>query len=162
FRLRDHLANLARSADAIGLRVPLSADELAAAVADTLRANDRADGYVRVIVTRGAGTLGLDPRKCEPTVVVIAEEVGLYPRGPPRDPGGRGGRRRGLPRRRRRRADRGSDDRRPAGRHRGRRANHEAAARAVPRGYPPSGMTGVCSVGIRPLQPEGLGVLSPG
>src|SRR5262249_23468657 len=46
----------------------------------SLRANNRTDGYVRVIVTRGAGTLGLDPRKCEPVVIVIAEEVGLYPR----------------------------------------------------------------------------------
>src|SRR4051794_6860479 len=80
FRLRDHLANLACSADAIGLRVPLSADDLAAAVTQTLRANNRVDGYVRVIVTRGAGTLGLDPRKCEPTVIVITEEIGLSPR----------------------------------------------------------------------------------
>ena len=80
FRLREHVAQLFRSADAIDLRILLTADDLAVAVAQTLRANNRTDGYVRVIVTRGAGTLGLDPRKCEPTVVVIAEEIGLYPR----------------------------------------------------------------------------------
>jgi branched-chain amino acid aminotransferase len=80
FRLAEHLDNLARSAAAIDLRLPLGPAAIGAAVTETLRANSRSDGYVRVIVTRGAGTLGLDPRKCEPAVIVLAEEVGLYPR----------------------------------------------------------------------------------
>jgi branched-chain amino acid aminotransferase len=80
FRLGDHLASLARSARAISLEIPLGPAELVNAIATTLKANDRRDGYVRVIVSRGAGTLGLDPRKCEPMVIVIAEEIGQYPR----------------------------------------------------------------------------------
>jgi branched-chain amino acid aminotransferase len=80
FRLADHLARLRASADFLSLKVPLSDAQLTAAIAETLRANNRSDGYVRVMVTRGPGTLGLDPRKCEPTVVVVAEDVMDYPR----------------------------------------------------------------------------------
>lgn len=80
FRLRDHLDRLYRSAELLSLTIPITSDELASAVAATLKANDRSNGYVRVVVTRGPGTLGLDPRKCEPAVIVIAEEVVEYPR----------------------------------------------------------------------------------
>lgn len=80
FRLADHLDRLFIAADGIGLKLNLDRDDFAAAIRATLDANGRADGYVKVLVTRGAGTLGLDPRKCEPTVVVIAEDVGPYPR----------------------------------------------------------------------------------
>jgi branched-chain amino acid aminotransferase len=64
----------------LSLTIPLTNEELASAVAATLQANHRSYGYVRVVVTRGPGTLGLDPRKCEPSVIVIAEDVVPYPR----------------------------------------------------------------------------------
>lgn len=80
FRLAEHLDRLRQSAAVLSLAIPLNRDELANAIAEVLRANSRTDGYVRVLVTRGPGTLGLDPRKCEPTVIVLAEEVMDYPR----------------------------------------------------------------------------------
>ena len=80
FKLREHLDRLRASAEAIRLSLPHSADELAAAVEATVSANNRTEGYVRLTVTRGPGTLGLDPRKCEPMVIVIAEDVVPYPR----------------------------------------------------------------------------------
>ncbi len=80
FRLNDHLARLYDSADFLSLTIPLGEDELARVVGEVLAANGRTEGYVRVMVTRGPGTLGLDPRKCEPAVVVIAEDVVDYPR----------------------------------------------------------------------------------
>jgi branched-chain amino acid aminotransferase len=80
FKLREHLDHLRASAGAIGLSLPLSSDELASAVEATVRANDRTEGYVRLTATRGVGTLGLDPRKCDPSVIVVAEDVVPYPR----------------------------------------------------------------------------------
>jgi branched-chain amino acid aminotransferase len=80
FRLADHLARLEQSAAFLALTIPLTRDELAAGVDEALRANGRTEGYVRVMVTRGPGTLGLDPRKCEPTVVILADDVIDYPR----------------------------------------------------------------------------------
>ncbi|MDE0737120.1 MAG: aminotransferase class IV, partial [Pirellulaceae bacterium] len=61
FRLQEHLDRLWESAEAIWLEIPASKEELAQSVIATLVANDIQDGYVRLIVTRGAGTLGLDP-----------------------------------------------------------------------------------------------------
>ena len=49
-------------------------------VEDTVAKNAKVDGYIRLIVTRGAGTLGLDPRKCEPVVIVIVDDISLYPK----------------------------------------------------------------------------------
>jgi branched-chain amino acid aminotransferase len=80
FKLREHLDRLYRSAEMLSLTIPVASEELASAVAATLQANSRSNGYVRVVVTRGPGTLGLDPRKCEPAVIVIAEDVVEYPR----------------------------------------------------------------------------------
>ncbi|MFO0851221.1 MAG: aminotransferase class IV [Gemmataceae bacterium] len=80
FRLAEHLDRLFASADAIALKLTMTRPDFAAAIAATLAANGRADGYVKVVVTRGAGTLGLDPRKCEPQVIVIAEDVVPFPR----------------------------------------------------------------------------------
>lgn len=80
FRLAEHLDRLFASADAISLKLTMTRADTAAAIAATLAANSRADGYVKVIVTRGAGTLGLDPRKCEPQVIIIAEDVVPIPR----------------------------------------------------------------------------------
>lgn len=79
FRPQAHLDLLYQAADALGIAVPLSRDELHAAIDATLKANDRTDGYVRVIVTRGPGTIGPDPRKLDPQVIIIAEEYQPFP-----------------------------------------------------------------------------------
>src|ERR1041385_8768146 len=63
FRLQQHLARLWNSAKAIWLEIPLSRDAMAQAINDTLKANGIEDGYIRLVITRGAGTLGLDPNK---------------------------------------------------------------------------------------------------
>jgi branched-chain amino acid aminotransferase len=80
FRLEQHLDRLWKSARAISLQIPLSREALAAAVNDTLRTNGIQDGYIRLVVTRGAGELGLDPnRTSHPQVVIIADHIKLYP-----------------------------------------------------------------------------------
>jgi branched-chain amino acid aminotransferase len=81
FRLEEHLGRLYNSAKAIMLDIPLSMDEMRDAVLDSLRHNDLSDGYIRLVVTRGVGDLGLDPRKCRSgaTVVIIADSIELYP-----------------------------------------------------------------------------------
>jgi len=80
FRLDEHLRRLARSGQFLHLVLPLSQDELREAILETLRQNKIRDGYVRVLVTRGKGDLGLDPRKCEkPTLVIIADGIQLFP-----------------------------------------------------------------------------------
>ena len=81
FRLDAHLDRLYASARAICLEIPIAKEALAKAVVDTLAANNLADGYVRLVVTRGAGSLGLDPNKTKhPQVIVIADTISLYPR----------------------------------------------------------------------------------
>ena len=80
FRAEHHLRILASAATALGIDVPLSQAELLAAIDATLKANNRTEGYVRVIVTRGPGTIGPDPRKLDPQVIVIAEEYQPFPR----------------------------------------------------------------------------------
>ena len=80
FRLAEHLDRLWDSAKAIWLEVPISKQQMAKAIEDTLAVNGIGDGYIRVIVTRGAGTLGLDPNRCShPQVIVIADLISLYP-----------------------------------------------------------------------------------
>jgi len=80
FRLKEHVRRLFDSAKGIRLAIPLAADELAKAVADTLQANGLKDAYIRVVVTRGVGTLGLDPNRCQsPTVFIITDRIELYP-----------------------------------------------------------------------------------
>jgi branched-chain amino acid aminotransferase len=80
FRLRQHLERLYRSARAILLDIPLTTEEMSQAIVKTLRANRLSDSYIRVIVSRGVGDLGLDPRKCaKPSVIVIAEPIAIYP-----------------------------------------------------------------------------------
>jgi branched-chain amino acid aminotransferase len=80
FRLAEHIDRLYDSAKAIALKIPLTPAEMTAAVESTVVANAKIDGYIRLIVTRGPGTLGLDPRKCEPVVIVIVDDISLYPR----------------------------------------------------------------------------------
>lgn len=80
FKLAEHLDRLWNSARHLMLNIPLSRDAMQAAVLDTLRANALTDAYVRLIVTRGEGDLGLDPRKCpKATVIIIADKITLYP-----------------------------------------------------------------------------------
>jgi len=80
FRLDEHLERLWNSAKAIWLEVPISKEEMADAVNQTVQTNGIEDGYVRLVVSRGAGTLGLDPNKTSnPQVIVIADRIVLYP-----------------------------------------------------------------------------------
>lgn len=80
FRLEQHLERLWNSAKAIWLTIPLSQQEMGRAVNDTLQANGIADGYIRLVVTRGAGSLGLDPnRTANPQVIIITDHITLYP-----------------------------------------------------------------------------------
>ncbi len=81
FKLREHIDRLFESAHTIMLRIPLSKEELVAVVKQCLRVNKLRDAYIRLVVTRGEGDLGLDPRKCaRPTVFVIADKIQLYPK----------------------------------------------------------------------------------
>ena len=80
FRLDAHLDRLYASARAIALDVPLAQAEMAEAVRRTVRENRKEDGYIRLMVTRGTGDLGLDPRKCpRPTVIIIVTDIQVYP-----------------------------------------------------------------------------------
>jgi branched-chain amino acid aminotransferase len=80
FRLDAHLDRLYASARAIALDIPLAQSEMAEAVRRTVRENRKEDGYIRLMVTRGAGDLGLDPRKCvRPTVIIIVTDIQVYP-----------------------------------------------------------------------------------
>ncbi len=80
FRLEKHLDRLWDSARAIWLEIPIGRQEISKAIYDTMAANSIRDGYIRLIVTRGAGTLGLDPnRTSNPQVIVIADKIALYP-----------------------------------------------------------------------------------
>ena len=80
FRLNEHLDRIWESAQSICLEIPIAKDDLAAAVNESLELNGIKDGYVRLVVTRGAGTLGLDPNRCsDPQVIIIADTITLYP-----------------------------------------------------------------------------------
>ncbi len=80
FKLEKHIDRLIDSAKAIMLNIPLSKQELMDAVVETVRANNIHDGYIRLVVTRGTGDLGLDPRKCPiPSIFIIADKITLYP-----------------------------------------------------------------------------------
>lgn len=80
FRLKQHLERLWNSARAIRLEIPMTLESLADAVNQTLETNEIRDGYVRLIVTRGAGTLSLDPNKTSnPQVIIITDHITLYP-----------------------------------------------------------------------------------
>jgi len=79
FRLKEHIDRLYDSARSIWLEIPLSREAMTQAVEETVKVNQKQNGYIRLIVTRGTGTLGLDPRKCDPQVVVIVDDISLYP-----------------------------------------------------------------------------------
>jgi branched-chain amino acid aminotransferase len=80
FRLREHLDRLYYSAKAIRLAIPMPVDALAKAVVDTLAANKLDDAYIRLVVTRGGGSLGLDPnRTSNPQIIIITDKISMYP-----------------------------------------------------------------------------------
>jgi branched-chain amino acid aminotransferase len=80
FKLKEHIDRLFYSAKAILLKLPLSHAEIMAAVVETCRRNKVRDGYIRLVVTRGPGTLGLNPNRCKhPSVIIIAGKIQLYP-----------------------------------------------------------------------------------
>jgi len=82
FKLAEHMERLYCSAKAILLKMPLSPEQMTRAVVEACRKNKLRDGYIRLVVTRGVGTLGLNPYKCaKATVIIIADKIQLYPAG---------------------------------------------------------------------------------
>jgi branched-chain amino acid aminotransferase len=80
FRLDEHIDRLWDSAKAISLDIPLSRAAMIEATLETIRHNDLHDGYIRLVVTRGVGSLGLSPDSCRrPSVIIIAATIALYP-----------------------------------------------------------------------------------
>ncbi|MGE5533013.1 MAG: aminotransferase class IV, partial [Bacillota bacterium] len=78
FKLKEHIDRLYRSAHAIMLDIPLTKEEMNKAVVETLRKNKMKDSYIRLIVSRGVGDLGLDPRKCpKPTIIIITDTINI-------------------------------------------------------------------------------------
>ena len=78
FKLKEHIDRLYRSAHAIMLQIPLTKEEMTQAVIETLHKNKMKDGYIRLIVSRGVGDLGLDPRKCpKPTIIIITDTINI-------------------------------------------------------------------------------------
>jgi len=79
FLLDEHIDRLYDSAKAIDLKIPTTVEEMAQAVVDTCKANGITDGYIRLVVTRGKGTLGLNPYLCEKAeIIIIAAKIQLY------------------------------------------------------------------------------------
>ena len=81
FKLQEHIERLYESAHSIMIEIPLARDQMIKAVIATLKANGLKDAYIRLVVTRGEGDLGLDPRKCKgnASVVIITDKIALYP-----------------------------------------------------------------------------------
>src|SRR2546425_4619787 len=79
FRLEEHLNRLWDSARSICLEVPMSQRAMTEALLETIRQNDLRDGYIRLLVTRGVGNLGLNPEQCKtPSVIIITAQIALY------------------------------------------------------------------------------------
>ncbi|MBN2301886.1 MAG: aminotransferase class IV, partial [Lentisphaerae bacterium] len=80
FMLAEHIDRLYDSASAIGLSIPIGKDEMVRSVIRTCKANGTGNGYIRLVVTRGVGTLGLNPYLCsKPQVIIIVAKIQLYP-----------------------------------------------------------------------------------
>jgi branched-chain amino acid aminotransferase len=79
FKLKEHIDRLYRSAHTIMLQIPVTKEEMTQIVLETLRKNNLRDAYIRLVVTRGAGDLGLNPKKCsKPTIIVITDTIVLH------------------------------------------------------------------------------------
>jgi branched-chain amino acid aminotransferase len=80
FKLREHVERLYHSAQALLMDIPLGTEEMERAVLDTVRMNRKKNGYIRLIVTRGEGLLGIEPSSCKsPSVIIIVSDIQLYP-----------------------------------------------------------------------------------
>jgi branched-chain amino acid aminotransferase len=80
FKLKEHIDRLYCSAKSILLKIPITREAMTRAVIETCRRNKLRDGYIRLVVTRGVGTLGLNPNRCKnPSIIVIAGKIQLYP-----------------------------------------------------------------------------------
>ena len=80
FRLKEHIERLYLSAGAILLDIGRTQNEMATAVQQTVQANEKKDGYIRLVVTRGVGNLGLNPFTCEKaSIIIIVDDIQLYP-----------------------------------------------------------------------------------
>lgn len=81
FKLKEHIVRLYASAQGIALKIPLTKQQMQEAIVKTLKANKLKDAYIRVVVTRGEGDLGLDPRNCsKATIFIITDKIALYPK----------------------------------------------------------------------------------
>lgn len=82
FRLKEHIDRLYETAHTLMIAIPMSRQEMIDAVVETLKRNQIDDGYIRLIITRGVGDLGLDPKKChgQPSIIIIADKIVLYPK----------------------------------------------------------------------------------
>ena len=81
FRLRAHLERLYRSAHGIALEIPMPLNKMEKLVTDAVARNECEDGYIRLVITRGEGALGIDPASCpQPSVIIIVDQVAVYPR----------------------------------------------------------------------------------
>lgn len=80
FRLNEHVGRLYETAHTLMISIPLSKNQMAQAIVETLKKNNLNDAYIRVVVTRGEGDLGLDPRKCygSPNIIIITDKITLY------------------------------------------------------------------------------------
>jgi branched-chain amino acid aminotransferase len=80
FKLKEHIDRLFRSAKSILLQIPMNQNELEKAIIETVKLNDKKDGYIRLVVTRGEGNLGIDPDKCEKaSIIIIVSDLKMYP-----------------------------------------------------------------------------------
>ena len=80
FKLDEHLERLYDSAKSIMLQIPIPIETMKETVLETLRRNHLSEAYIRLVVTRGVGDLGLDPDKCpKPSIIIIADKIALYP-----------------------------------------------------------------------------------
>ena len=80
FKLAEHIDRLYRSANALLIDIPLGKEEMGGAVRETLDRNGKQEGYVRIVVTRGEGSLGIDPASCRrPSIIIIVDDIHLYP-----------------------------------------------------------------------------------
>jgi branched-chain amino acid aminotransferase len=80
FKLDEHLERLYDSAKSIMLQIPMPIETMKETVLETLRRNHLSEAYIRLVITRGVGDLGLDPDKCpQPSIIIIADKIALYP-----------------------------------------------------------------------------------
>lgn len=79
FKCREHLDRLYDSAKSIDLKIPMRKEEMEKALVETVRKNELNNGYIRLVVSRGMGDLGLDPRRCPvPNIIIIVEQLAIY------------------------------------------------------------------------------------